>query len=166
MKSTVFYTPTSYQYKNVWYSAVESKVISFKVRACTDVYIALTKYFGITDSGVYEVLIGGQGNSKVEIRYGVGGTLLAEKSISNLLHCTQSKWFWIDWTNGIYVGSGAHVSDSALLSVSLSQMPEQFPIYAAAFSTGSSSDGDWEFSDIPGNSVLLYRVARYPNIWN
>lgn len=129
---------------------MEEKAVLFKVRACSEVYVLLAKFFGVTAFGVYEILIGGQGNSKLEIRHGVGGTLLAEKQMTNLLHCSQSRWFWVDWSKGIYVGSGQYISDSALLSVSTSLMPEQFPIYATAFSTGASSNGDWEFTTVPG----------------
>lgn len=141
-----------YQHKYAWHTTVEEKSLFFKVRACSDVSVILTRYFGISDYGVYEILIGGQGNTKVELRFGIGGSLIGEATRPNtdLLHCTQSRWFWIDWTKGISVGNGPYMSDSALLTVSESQMPERFPFYAAAFSTGATSDGDWEFTTVPG----------------
>lgn len=150
-----FYTPAQHIYSYAWQTTVETTAIAFKVRSCGDAYVLLVRYLGIVDFSVYEIRIGSQSNTRVEIRYGVGGTILAERQVTGPLHCTQSRWFWVDWSDGISVGSGAYLSDSALVSVSTDQMPEQFQVQAAGFATGGSHDGDWEFTKVPGSILHI-----------
>ena len=149
----------SYQYKSLWYTTVDEKSISFKVRACSDVYISLARYIGITDYDNYEIMIS---NSKVAIRDGVGGSSLVEKQVTGLLHCTQSNWFWVNWSKGISMGSGPYVNDQILLS--LDQLPRSFQIYSAGFTTGAGNDGDWEFTSVPGNFNPLVFSLRSQNV--
>jgi hypothetical protein len=134
----------------MWYSAVDDKSIVFRVRACSDAHILLAQYFMVTDYDVYEIIIGTNANRQSVIREGLGGTVLVEQNTADILHCNYSRWFWIDWSRGISVGSGYEIGDSQFLN--LDGVPnENFVAKYIAVATGQNVEGDWEFASVPGS---------------
>jgi hypothetical protein len=133
----------------MWYSTVDDKAIVFRVRACSDAHILLARYFMVTDYDVYEIVIGANSNRQSVIREGLGGTVLAEQNTANILQCSYSQWFWIDWSRGISIGSGYEIGDAQFLS--LDTVPnENFDVKYIAIATGQNVEGDWEFASVPG----------------
>jgi len=122
------------------------------IQACGDVYVALAGFLGITDTSVYEVLLGGNGNREVAIRDGIRGRTLTSRDVTAPLHCTQSRWFWIDWSVGISLGSDMVVGDSELLVLMPADLPRVFDIYAVSIATGplGGEGGVWEYTAAPG----------------
>jgi hypothetical protein len=153
--SFLVHTPAVYGFNSLWYSAVEQTSLRFKVRACSDVSIILAEHFSITDNGIYEILIGGSNNRKSSIRFGIQGIVLTEVDTLDLLHCSEARWFWIDWSKGIHVGSGAYVGDIFFLTLPVFDMPGVFPVSSVSIATGGTSDGDWEFTTSPGNVTVV-----------
>ena len=143
----------------MWYTVIERSNFVFKVQSCSDANILLTEFFAITDYDVYEIIIGTAGNRRSLIRYSIFGNHLVEEDTDSLLHCSQSRWFWIEWSSrGIYVGSGYVIGDNVFLSLAASKMPRIFPVYSLAVMSGLLSNGSWEFSAVPGMQFLCYCV--------
>jgi len=151
----LIHTPATYGFTSMWYSAIARTSVHFKVRACSDVSIILAEHFSITDYGVYEILIGGSNNTKSSIRQGIQGNTLVEMDTNDILHCSESRWFWISWYKGIDVGSGPYVGDIHILRLPMSNIPTALPVSAVAISTAAASDGDWEFTSVPGKAILI-----------
>jgi Farnesoic acid 0-methyl transferase len=99
-------------------------------------------------------LIGGSNNRKSSIRNGVRGNVLVEVDTLDLLHCSQARWFWVDWSKGIHVGSGPYVGDMFFLNLPVLNMPAVFPVSAVSIATGGTNDGDWEFTTAPGKVTI------------
>jgi hypothetical protein len=67
-----FLTPANYTFSYVWVTLVGDSSFVFRVKACSEAYIALTKvpYNIITLS--YEVALGVRGNTECELRHHTG----------------------------------------------------------------------------------------------
>ena len=57
-------TPVDYRYQYMWKSVERRSFLSFKVRACNDVHVALAEEMGRTDTSMYEIVIGGWENTR------------------------------------------------------------------------------------------------------
>jgi len=152
VSSAIFHTfpaaSISPSYAYLWYTPSSKTWLLFKVQACSDVRILLAEYVLVTDYNVYEIGLGANNNGLSVIRYGINGVILAQQTVPDVLHCTSAKWFWIDWSRGISVGTGYLVGDSSFLSVT--NLPHQFEIGAISIASGQSNDGVWEFTSVPG----------------
>ena len=136
-------------YQHMWYSLAGTKSLTFRLRACSDARILLTQFLMITDYNVLELVIGADSNMRSLIRQGIDGPLLAEQGTGNILRCSFSQWFWIDWSRGVSMGNGYQVGDSVFLS--LESMPIGFSgVNYFTIATGPGVDGDWDFSSVPG----------------
>jgi Farnesoic acid 0-methyl transferase len=146
----VFHTPAdaSDSYRYMWYSIIGQQSITLKIRACSDVRIILARHFLVTDYDVLEIVIGASANSVSMIRSGVGGSIVVEEETRSILHCTAARWFWIDWSHGISVGSDAVVGDRVFMS--MINLPQVFDIESLSISTRDALGADWEFSTVPG----------------
>ena len=154
--SSIFETPSNkfVVYRHLWHTVADQKFVIFKVRACSDAHILLARYFGVTDYDVYEIWLGKSSNSLSTITVGISGTILAQQATNQILHCTHSRWFWIDWSRGITVGNGPLVGDLTFLNISAATLPRVFDISTVAVDTGPNESGDWEFSSVPGMYVI------------
>ena len=59
----------------MWRTVADQYYFTFRVKACADANIALSKYNGITDIFTYEITIGGDNNRITTIKEGIGGTV-------------------------------------------------------------------------------------------
>ena len=67
------HTPARYDYYGtLWTLEYDRRHFLFDVQACSDVHVALAEAFG-DDRHAYEVVIGGSGNTKSEIRNQTSG---------------------------------------------------------------------------------------------
>lgn len=149
--NSVFTTPSSgtVRYLNLWHSMAEQKYVIFKIRACSDARILLADYFAISDFQVYEVWLGKHNNTYSALTDGIDGILMDEASTHNILHCKTAKWFWIDWTMGLGIGTGPKVGDQLFLNISPGTLPRPLRITSVSYDTGPNQHGEWEFSSMP-----------------
>ena len=81
--------------------------MTFSVRSCEAVYIALSEIPGVTNTASYEVVIGNQNNSNIVIKNRVDGEIKATSPLSRYLDCQSDSDFWVSWENEeISVGLG------------------------------------------------------------
>ena len=75
--------------------------VEFQVMACREAHIAL--YNNSADLGLhnYEVVIGSQRNTQVQINLPFRGRKVASVFHPDLLHCFTMRKFWIDWKDGV-----------------------------------------------------------------
>ena len=142
--TSVFYTHDQYDYDQVWLSVLDQESIVFRVRACGEAHIGLARYPGISNVEMYEVVIGGWTNTKSAIRRMLQGALEAELDETGILHCNQSRTFWINWPGGrIAFGRGSIVGQREMLYW---QDPNPRLINGLGFTTSRGFIGTWEFS--------------------
>ncbi|XP_072393497.1 uncharacterized protein [Diabrotica undecimpunctata] len=76
-----------------------SGFVQFRVRAANDAHLALTTQAAECEP-MYEVFIGGWGNSKSIIRKNRSKPDVAEVPTPGILHPNEFRGFWIRWQNG------------------------------------------------------------------
>lgn len=62
----------------LWLSVTYVHDVVFKVRACANVHVALTKYLGMADYDSYEVVIGTNFNGVTQILNSTDGTVIGK----------------------------------------------------------------------------------------
>ena len=123
--------------------------MTFSVKACSEAFIALSAVQGNPYILTYEVAIGISGGNVNELRHGVGGSVQATHS-DTLLHCDETRHFWVSWTDGsVEFGKGQSVGSDKLLSW-VHDTP--YDVDAVSVSTQNSVEGTWEFTSIAGTS--------------
>lgn len=118
-------------------------LINFKVKSCNDVHFALIS--GQTEyDPLYEIVIGGWGNSKSVIRTSKQGSPVAQKS-GSYLNCNEFVEFWITWNNvTITLGTGVKTFfNTGFLTWSLQS--GLLSILDSGFYTAFGSTGEWIF---------------------
>jgi hypothetical protein len=138
------------EFKRVWVATLDEKYVAFKVKACHDARLMLSKHVGITTVDSHEIHIGANNNTMIYFRNIDNGviTQVAEKVVHGLLSCSASRWFWISWTTGVIeLGQGSNVGHEILLTWP-SGHPE--PIEGVSISTDISAPGTWEFTTLAG----------------
>ncbi|XP_071086095.1 uncharacterized protein [Haliotis cracherodii] len=139
-------TSTTYSYQFLHGLGIDlapgATSFKFKVSASNDVHVALLQYDGVTSQNIYEVVIGGWGNTQSVIRTGkqYRNRVIARH---RPLSATQFRDFWISWANGVIsVGSGVEVGVGSFMTWT---DPSPHPVNYIAVSTGWGSKGLWEF---------------------
>lgn len=51
-------TPATYTYHSMWQSVIQDVMFTFRVRACQDIYVAMSGLLGVADKETYELIIG------------------------------------------------------------------------------------------------------------
>lgn len=118
-------------------------LINFKVKSCNDVHFALIS--GQTEyDPLYEIVIGGWGNSKSVIRTSKQGSPVAQSS-GSYLNCNEFVEFWISWNNiTITLGAGVMTfNNTGFLTWSLQS--GLLSILNSGFYTAFGSTGEWIF---------------------
>ncbi|XP_063991103.1 uncharacterized protein LOC135169755 [Diachasmimorpha longicaudata] len=116
---------------------------SFHVRAPNDAHIALTSE-PLARDPMYEILIGGWGNTKSVIRKNRTKPDVTEVMTPGILDANKSCGFWIKWNNGM-ITVGREGEDAPFLSHS---DPELFDIQFYGIRTAWGASGEWELRDI------------------
>ncbi|XP_030755376.1 uncharacterized protein LOC115881830 [Sitophilus oryzae] len=115
-----------------------SGCLQFRVKAPHDAHIALSPEAGEVDP-MYEIFIGGWGNTKSIIRKNRTKPDVAEAPTPNILSGDEFRGFWIRWNNG-QIGVGREGDFSPFLSWTDS---ERVNIEYVGVCTGWGSSGNW-----------------------
>ncbi|XP_071086461.1 uncharacterized protein [Haliotis cracherodii] len=144
-------TDNVYQYQSVTTRGVRLTrrgncipALVFWVRASNDANIALVANDGDTDNNMYEIVIGGFGNTKSVIRESKQGTNEAF-ALHKPLSPDQHLPFWISYDNGrVAVGYGVTVGRREFMSWT-DATPNN--VGYVSITTGLGSDGHWLFCE-------------------
>ncbi|XP_046959401.1 uncharacterized protein LOC124529628 isoform X1 [Vanessa cardui] len=121
---------------------VSSGSVQFKIRAANDAHVALT--MGPQESDpMYEVFIGGWGNTKSVIRRNRTKPDKVEIETPGILNAGEFRGFWVRWDSGI-VSAGREGESIPFISWS---DPEPFPIGFVGVCTGWGASGTWKIED-------------------
>ena len=106
-------TPPKYGYSTAWVSVTGRRNFGMVVKACQDVYLALSHIPSNPRTLTYEIVIGGQRNTITAIRTSMNATSYAKQSSTpQILDCNTAKVFWLTWNKGtIKVGKGPDDSE-------------------------------------------------------
>lgn len=152
-------TPDNLQYQ---FFPVSSGSVQFKVRAANDAHIALT--MGPQESEpMYEIMIGGWGNSKSVIRRNKTKPEKVETETPSILNAGEFRGFWVRWDSGI-ISAGRDGEQIPFIAWS---DPEPFPINFVGVCTGWGATGSWKIEVQPSAPVAapLYSTPPgYPGV--
>ena len=115
-----------------------SGYLQFRVRAPNDAHLALTSSASESDP-MYEIFIGGWGNTKSVIRKNRTKPDVAEANTPGFLHDGEFRGFWVRWQDGT-VTVGREGDYRPFLTYSDS---EYVPIEYVGFCTGWGATGSW-----------------------
>ncbi|KAI8490945.1 hypothetical protein Bbelb_313640 [Branchiostoma belcheri] len=133
-------TDTSYQFR--WdLPQLTGTRFMFQVSANNDAFIGLSPVVN-SDVEMYEIVIGGWGNTLSAIRRPKGGHNLASASTPAINSPTEYRTFWINWApdGTISVGKGG-VAEPFMSWTD----PNPLRVSYAGYSTGFGSTGRWKF---------------------
>ncbi|XP_047533078.1 C3 and PZP-like alpha-2-macroglobulin domain-containing protein 8 isoform X2 [Vanessa atalanta] len=139
---------------------VSSGSVQFKIRAANDAHIALT--MGPQESDpMYEVFIGGWGNTKSVIRRNRTKPEKVEMETPGILNAGEFRGFWVRWDSGI-VSAGREGESIPFISWS---DPEPFPVGFVGVCTGWGASGTWKIEvppSAPSVAALYSSPPGYP----
>lgn len=115
-----------------------SGFVQFRIKAPNDAHIALSTAAAEVNP-MYEVFIGGWGNSKSIIRKNRTKPDVAEEPTPGILNENEFRGFWIRWQNGT-ISVGRENEVPPILSWT---DYEQVPIEYVGFCTGWGASGSW-----------------------
>nr|KAF7392444.1 hypothetical protein H0235_017443 [Vespula pensylvanica] len=134
---------------------VTSGQVQFRVKAPNDAHIALTT--GPHEGEpMYEVFIGGWGNSKSVIRKNRTKPEVAERETPGILTADDFRGFWIRWRDG-EITVGKEGESNAFLSYT---DPEPFGIGYFGACTGWGASGEWLIEGKPFKSTLVPGICK------
>lgn len=120
----------------------------FKVKACNDAHVALSRTLGMTSMHTYEVVLGAYGNTKSLIRNATQGTEWVSLDTPGILNCTTMLTFWLSWDAGLVkVGRGGVIGSNEFMYW---QDPNPYSVHALGISSGWGAVASWQFSNLPG----------------
>ncbi|KAI8513766.1 hypothetical protein Bbelb_080900 [Branchiostoma belcheri] len=133
-------TDTTYRYR--WdLQGIAASPLTFEARASNDVRIGLSAEDQDLDY-MYEIVIGGDGNTRSFIRRDVGDRLV-EVSTPGILSGTESRGFWIAWSGDGTVSVG---KEGRLTPFMQWTDPHPLPVNYVGYTTAYGSAGDFKFS--------------------
>ncbi|XP_053617747.1 uncharacterized protein LOC128679486 isoform X2 [Plodia interpunctella] len=131
--------------------------VTFKVRAANDAHIALT--VGPQESDpMYEVFIGGWGNTKSVIRRNRTKPEKVEIETPDILNGGEFRGFWVRWDGGI-ISAGRE--NEVIPFISWTD-PEPFPIGFVGVCTGWGASGSWKIEAPPSAPTHAALYANPP----
>ncbi|XP_062608615.1 collagen alpha-5(VI) chain-like [Saccostrea cucullata] len=138
-------TPNDLVYRSLTsncFVAMKRTSFTFRARANNDLQLALGTH-DCDDCGThYEFIIGGWGNTKSAMYYGLSGTQCATYSQA-ILDQTFFDSFWISWEgNNIRTGKGGTVDSNVIMTCTRST---HFEANYILIRTGYGSSGEWRF---------------------
>ncbi|XP_046388992.1 C3 and PZP-like alpha-2-macroglobulin domain-containing protein 8 isoform X2 [Ischnura elegans] len=126
--------------------------LRFRVKAANDAHVALTT--GPSESEpIYEIFLGGWGNTKSALRRDRQKPDKAEAETPNVVTADEEREFWIKWNDGtIQVGHGGQASPFLEYAD-----PDPFPIGHYGVRTGWGATGQWvvEEGDEAGSAPVV-----------
>ncbi|XP_066284945.1 uncharacterized protein [Branchiostoma lanceolatum] len=159
------YYETDTQYRYRWnLPALPGSRFTFEVQANNDAHVALSSQNQDLDA-MYEIVLGGWGNTQSVIRRGKQRTNLAKVSTPGINSPTEHRAFWITWSSDgtIAVGKGDETEPFMQWTD-----PDPLPIAYAGYSTGWGSTGRWKFCPSARPDVCEYDDTdnQYRYRWN
>lgn len=129
------------------------KSLKFETRACEDARIILSS--GVTGLAAYEVIIGSANNTRSTIvRYDYEGVLydtVAEEDTPGVLDCSETRYFWMSWNNGLLeLATGS--SNGRRLVDWKDDSPRS--VSAVALRGGASFGAVWQYSYQAGKNYF------------
>ncbi|XP_046373128.2 uncharacterized protein LOC124146734 [Haliotis rufescens] len=126
--------------------------VRFNLTAANDAHIGLyTPDNGAVPQDMYEIVIGGWGNTKSVIRIRQQGSIKDSKNHTPL-DSSRAKPFWVSWSSGVIkVGTGTEVGVSTFMQLA----DTTHHVTSIAVTTGWGSTGDWVFEEEHFSSSLL-----------
>ncbi len=119
--------------------------MSFKVKACGQALIAMSRVEGLTSRDTCEVRLGTYSNSKSEMV--CDGPTVDTADTPDVLGCHEDRAFWIAWQGGVFrAGSGGQAFRNELL---VYPHPNPHPVGGVSFAT-TGSDGIWTIHRLGG----------------
>ncbi|XP_014366080.2 uncharacterized protein LOC106716925 isoform X1 [Papilio machaon] len=132
-------TPDNLQYQ---FFPVSSGVVQFKVRTPNDAHVALT--MAPQDSEpIYEIMIGGWGNTKSVIRKNKTRPDKVEIETPGIVNGGEFRGFWVRWDGGV-VSAGREGESIPFISWA---DPEPFPVAFVGVCTGWGATGTWKIEE-------------------
>ncbi|KAK9887116.1 hypothetical protein WA026_020563 [Henosepilachna vigintioctopunctata] len=126
-----------------------SGICQFRVRASNDAHIALSPSAAET-TPMYEIFIGGWGNSKSVIRKNRTKPEVAEVPTPGILTDQDFRGFWVRWENGT-ISAGNEGEGSPFISFT---DYERVPIEYVGFCTGWGARGSWVIEQREGGGPI------------
>ena len=76
--------------------------MAFKVKACSEVWLALSQVPGLVEASTYQIGIGvgQQGAAKDAVQIYSDGDVKRTVTFQDILKCDEFSEFWISWENG------------------------------------------------------------------
>jgi len=141
----VVYTPARYfGERDFYWLATYKTSFAFTVTACEEAVVSISN----GTAYVYEVVLGAEGNSLLEIRDLSDEGTVASVTTTNILNCNIERSFWIENTGErIVVGSG-RINEIVLLDM----LVPSLNMRAVGLST-RGFQGVWSVSQNAGSSV-------------
>lgn len=115
-----------------------SGLLQFRVRAPNDAHVALTTSAAEVDP-MYEIFIGGWGNTKSVIRKNRTKPDVAEVPTPNILNAGEFRGFWVKWNNGT-ISVGREGEFQPFINWTDSEI---VPISYIGVCTGWGATGSW-----------------------
>ena len=144
-------TPAVYDYQYLPEVNVTHKTeVTFRVRAKSNAYVALSSVYGETTDKTYEIVIGGWENTKSVIRSSGNGPAIKETTTPGILNEEELRPFWISWKRQVIeVGEGSRRGQGRILHWQVPQS-KQHSVNCMSVSTGEGATGEWEFVEYLG----------------
>ncbi|XP_044268897.1 uncharacterized protein LOC123014086 [Tribolium madens] len=136
-----------------------SGLLQFRVRAPNDAHIALSPSASEA-TPMYEVFIGGWGNSKSIIRKNRSKPDVAEASTPGFLNPDEFRGFWIRWDNG-HISVGHEGNAAPFLEW---RDYEQVPIEYIGVCTGWGATGSWIIEEARGGAPSMGGRGNFSNV--
>ncbi|XP_028164303.1 uncharacterized protein LOC114355567 isoform X2 [Ostrinia furnacalis] len=131
--------------------------VQFKVRTSNDAHVALT--MGPQESDpMYEVFIGGWGNTKSVIRRNRTKPDVVEADTPQILNSGEFRGFWVRWDGGV-VSAGR---EGELIPFMSWTDPQPFPVAFVGVCTGWGATGTWKIEAPPSAPVAAPLYSSPP----
>ena len=142
-------TPSTNDVKRLWLDPPDSQSLVFGVMACRDVQVVLTDKEN--QSPVPQISYGvriGHGGNMVGVKMAANGDFWRSRVQRDLLHCNETRWFWVDWAERrVAVGRGTVVGEDELISTN----PEgQLDVEVVGLRTSTEAQGRFELRSLAG----------------
>ena len=123
---------------------MDQEFFVFRVHACSDIYITLSKIPQYTQNDAYQIILGAEQNQRSKINKMAPFSETKDFSTPGLLDCATLKNFWVSWTAGhFYVGEGETVNENELFN--WRDVNNPYPINALSLGSRGDEVTRWEF---------------------
>ncbi|XP_013402294.1 uncharacterized protein LOC106167937 isoform X1 [Lingula anatina] len=131
--------------------SLQHQWVIFGVRAAENARVCLTSVYGDAKQKCYEIILGGEGNTKTEIRE--SGKTQKEVMTKSILSKDIFKTYWISWENDtIQVGEGDTGTQESILEWKI-PADKRHTVKHVALASGGDSKAEWKIPEFTEESV-------------